>query len=191
MALPRPLRFIRPLFLPRDKNNAEFWLSHFLIIASTVIGVYLAAIAGYKVGMDLQTVRFDRESYHLQLALLAEVTDNIEQVENWSEQYLTSSKAKFMGRPDQYRLETYVWDSMAVSDVAFNLPPDALTGIRRLYRQLSGELTRLTDDTLATEPDYVTIQGDLAAARQTVLPALTESIGQLRDRLERARLPLG
>jgi len=184
MMLPRPIRFIRPLFLPRDKNNAEFWLSHALIIGSTVLGVYLAAAAGYRVGMELQAVRTDRESYYLQLALLAEVNDNLQQVEDWSEQYRTASKAKFVGRSEQYRLETYVWNAMADSDVAFRLPPEALTGIRRLYRQLSSELTRLTDDTLATEPDIHQLEGNLADARQIILPALTGNINALRQRLE-------
>ena len=113
MAIPRPLRFIRPLFLPRDKNNAEFWLSHALVIGSTVLGVYLAAAAGYRVGMELQAVRSDRESYYLQLALLAEVNDNLRQVEHWSEQYLNVSRGQFVGRSEQYRLETYVWDAPA------------------------------------------------------------------------------
>ncbi len=190
MALPRPLRFIRPIFLPRDKNNAEFWLSHALIIASTVIGVYLAAGAGYRVGMELQTVRSDRESYYLQLALLAEVNDNLRHVADWSDQYITNSKAKFVGRSEQYRLETYVWDAMADSDVAFRLPPEALTGIRRLYRQLSSELAQLTDDTLTTEPDYIQIQGNLDEGRETILPVLAGSIDSLRQRLDRAQIPL-
>ena len=184
MALPRPLRFIRPLFLPREKNNAEFWLSHALIVGSTILGVYLAAAAGYKVGMDLQSVRSDRESYYLQLALLAEVTDNLRHVEDWSEEYTTGSKAKFVGRGEQYRLETYVWEATARSEVAFQIPPDALTGIRRLYRQLSSELVNLSDDTLTTSPDQFQIQGNLEDARRTVLPALTESIEELRTRLE-------
>ena len=190
MTIPRPLRFIRPLFLPRDKNNAEFWLSHALIIGSTVLGVYLAAGAGYRVGMELQTVRADRASYYLHLALLDEVTDNLQQVEDWAEQYVTASKAKFVGRGGQYRLETYVWDAMAHSDVPFRLPPEALTGIRRLYRQLSSELYRLTDDSLATEPDYLQIQRNLVEARETVLPALTAGIERLRLRLDLAEMPV-
>lgn len=190
MALPRPLRFIRPLFLPREKNNAEFWLSHALIVGSTILGVYLAAAAGYKVGMDLQSVRSDRESYYLQLALLAEVTDNLRHVEEWSEEYTTGSKAKFVGRGEQYRLETYVWEATARSEVAFQIPPDALTGIRRLYRQLSSELVNLSDDTLTTSPDQFQIQGNLEDARRTVLPALTESIETLRTRLEQSGIAL-
>lgn len=191
MALPRPLRFIRPLFLPRDKNNAEFWLSHALIVSSTILGVYLAAAAGYKVGMELQSVRSDRESYYLQLALLAEVNDNLRQVEDWAEEYLTGSKAKFVGRGEQYRLETYVWDATARSEVAFQVPPEALTGIRRLYRQLSSELTNLSDDSLTTAPDHFQIQSNLEEARMTVLPALTESIKALRGRLERSGIAPG
>ncbi len=186
MALPRPLRFIRPLFLPRDKNNAEFWLSHALVVGSTILGVYLAAAAGYKVGMELHSVRSDRESYYLQLALLAEVTDNMRHVGDWSEEYLTGSKAKFVGRGEQYRLETYVWDATSRSEVAFQVPPEALTGIRRMYRQLSSELSNLSDDTLTTAPDHHQIQRNLAEARQTVLPALTESIDALRTRLEQS-----
>ena len=186
MALPRPLRFIRPLLLPREKNNAEFWLSHALIVGSTILGVYLAAAAGYKVGMELQSVRSDRESYYLQLALLAEVIDNLRHVEEWSEEYRTGSKAKFVGRGEQYRLETYVWDATARSEVAFQIPPDAMTGIRRLYRQLSSELTNLSDDTLTTAPDHHQIQANLADARRTILPALTESIEALRGRLQQS-----
>ena len=190
MALPRPLRFIRPLFLPREKNNAEFWLSHILIVGSTILGVYLAAAAGYRVGMDLQTVRSDRESYYLQLALLAEVTDNLRHVEDWAEEYVTGSKGKFVGRGEQYRLETYVWDATARSEVAFQVPPEALTGIRRLYRQLSSELANLSDDTLTTAPDHLQIQRNIDDARRTVLPALTESIDALRIRLEQTGIAI-
>jgi hypothetical protein len=33
-------------FRVREKDNAEFWVSHLIVLASTVLGVYLAASAG-------------------------------------------------------------------------------------------------------------------------------------------------
>jgi hypothetical protein len=192
MAINRPLRFIRPLFLPRDKNNMEFWLSHALIVGSTVLGVYLAALAGYKVAVEFEAVKSQRAGYYLQSALMAELSDNLDHVEQWVEIYVDIGRGRntFTGRPEQYSLETFVWSAMATSNATFEVPPEVLTGVRRFYRRTAGNLARMTDNAQTTLPNIKQMRRDLEQARQDVMPALGRSVERLRRRLEQVQVTL-
>ena len=53
MAVPR----ILSIFKVRDEGNLEFWVSNVVIILSTVLGVYLAAQAGYRTALDFELAR--------------------------------------------------------------------------------------------------------------------------------------
>ena len=52
----RIAQFFR-IFKVRETGNAEFWISHLMIMASTVLGVYLAAQAGYKAALEFEVAR--------------------------------------------------------------------------------------------------------------------------------------
>lgn len=193
MRLRRPLLVLRPLFLPRDRNNAEFWISHMLIVGSTILGVYLAASQGYGVAVAFETVRADRQSYYLQTALRSELRENLNHIEKWRTQFETVSRAMFRGRRIEIRLESHVWTSMATSDAAYEVPPVVLNGIRRFYRQGSANLAKMTETEIKGKriPNLEQMREDAAYVRAKVIPALDRNIAVLSRRLASANVSLG
>ena len=188
----RPLKFLRPMFLPRDRNNAEFWISHLLIIGSTVLGVYLAASEGYNAAVTFESVKSNRQSYYLQSALLSELRDNTNHMEQWRTRYETVSKNVYRGRAKEIRLETYVWGSMAEAPTAYEVPATVLNGIRRFYRRSAANLAIFTETDLKKfrVPDLKQMRADVATMRTEVIPVLERNIAELRRRLADADVTL-
>jgi hypothetical protein len=79
-------RFFR-IFKVRETGNAEFWVSNLVIMASTVLGVYLAAQAGYKTALEFEVARGERDGYYMRRALLDELRDNLDSVKTWGVQF--------------------------------------------------------------------------------------------------------
>ena len=52
------------MFRVREQGNAEFWVSNLVIVLSTLLGVYLAAQAGYRTAIDFELARAEREIFH-------------------------------------------------------------------------------------------------------------------------------
>jgi hypothetical protein len=77
------------VFKVRESGNAEFWISNLIIMASTVLGVYLAAQAGYRTALEFEVARGDRDGYYMRRALLDELKDNVAAVKAWSEEFQT------------------------------------------------------------------------------------------------------
>lgn len=80
------MRFFR-IFKVRETGNAEFWISNLVIMVSTVLGVYLAAQAGYKVALEFEVARGERDGYYMRRALLDELKDNLDTVKAWGEEF--------------------------------------------------------------------------------------------------------
>ncbi len=51
------------IFRVRESGNAEFWIANFVVMASTVIGVYLAAQAGFKTALQFEVARSERDGF--------------------------------------------------------------------------------------------------------------------------------
>ena len=82
----RVSQFFR-IFKVRETGNAEFWISNLVIMASTVLGVYLAALAGYKTALEFEVARGERDGYYMRRALLDELKDNLDAVKTWGVQF--------------------------------------------------------------------------------------------------------
>src|SRR6516162_2510309 len=97
-----PLR----IFKVRESGNAEFWLSNLFIMASTIIGVYLAAQAGFTTALQFEVARSERDGYYLRRALLDEVKDNLDSVDDWSQSFEKVLRNRIS---DSYFLPSDTW----------------------------------------------------------------------------------
>lgn len=75
------------IFKVRESGNVEFWVSNLVIMASTVLGVYLAAQAGYQTALQFEVSRNERDGYFMRRALLDELKDNLDAVKTWGEDF--------------------------------------------------------------------------------------------------------
>jgi hypothetical protein len=56
------------IFKVRESGNAEFWIANLIVMASTVLGVYLAAQAGFTTALQFEVARSESEGYYLRRA---------------------------------------------------------------------------------------------------------------------------
>lgn len=82
------------IFKVRESGNLEYWVSQAVVLVSTVMGVYLAAQAGYSTAIQFEVTRGEREAYYLRRALLDEVKSNLRTVETWSNAYEIALREK-------------------------------------------------------------------------------------------------
>lgn len=82
------------IFKVRDEGNLEYWVSQFVVLLSTVLGVYLAAQAGYSTAIQFEVTRGERDGYYLRRALLSEIKSNLKAVEEWSDAYEKALREK-------------------------------------------------------------------------------------------------
>lgn len=172
------------ILLPKNSPNAEFWMSHLLLIISTVFGVYLAALQGFEVGIKLNNASDKKASYQVQAKLLDEVQYNLERLDTWLADIKDGNLPKYRERPDAFNLSTVIWESLRQQPAAMDLPRDALTRLRRFYTrgpELWGNLTS-TDVHRNTRDDLTTL---VAETRDTVVPRLKGNLAELEEELER------
>lgn len=173
-----------------SKNKTtEFWVSHLIILAGTIIGVYLAASAGLKVAIQFELIKSDRDSYYMRSALLDELKDNTDTIHKWGTEYRGGKAMKFIGKPKDFKLDTYVWTTMQDNTGTFEIPSEILTSVRRYYRDVNIGLSKMTSrEPAAKDVDLMLEQ--TKKMKVTTLILLKKDIEGLKQRLEALDVPL-
>jgi len=186
---PNPVKFLSV----RDRPNTEYWITQAIILFSTILGVYLAGQAGFRIAVDFDRYQGAVEVAHLERSLQAEVEDNIATVERWVAEYKKRPMTwhdKRLAPRESHQLDRTIWSAMQYSQRTFELPADILTGIRRFYARVERQQTILFRQ---SQPNGFARQAmkELATsaeqARAEILPLLTGDIKK-RDAETRALL---
>jgi hypothetical protein len=207
-------RHITRIFKVRESGNAEFWLSNLFIMASTVLGVYLAAQAGFSTALQFEVARSERDGYYMRCALLDEVKDNIDSVGEWSgsfekvlrnrisDQYFLPSDTWTMYWsdkngwsnagvvPDELKMKTFVWETMKQQAVTFQLAPQLLSAVRRYYDSMDGNMKDILSREWKAGPAAKAILEDTKRMREETIPALEKDIAKLRASLIARSVPI-
>ncbi len=202
------------IFKVRESGNTEFWIANLIVMASTVLGVYLAAQAGFTTALQFEVARSERDGYYMRRALLDEVKDNLDSVDDWSQTFEKAlrnriSESYFLPAdpwvvywndkngwssagiaPDELKMKTFVWETMKQQAITFQLAPPLLSGVRRYYDSMDGNMK----DVLSHEPKAgqaaKAILDDTKRVRDELVPAFEKDIAQLRASLEAQGVPL-
>ncbi len=205
---------VRRIFKVRESGNAEFWLSNLFIMASTIIGVYLAAQAGFKTALEFEVARSERDGYYMRRALLDEVKDNLASVDEWSgafekalrnrisDQYFLPSDswtAYWSDKngwsnagiiPDELKMQTFVWETMKQQAITFQLAPELLSGVRRFYDSMDGNMKEVRGREWKAGPAAKAILEDTKRMREETVPAFEKDIAGLRESLLAREVPI-
>jgi hypothetical protein len=173
--------FLNKLFSISNKSK-EFWFSHVIVLLGTVFGVYIAASAGLKTAIEFELIKSDRDSYFMRSALLEELKDNINTIETWGKEYRGGNARKFIGKPKDFHLDTYVWITMQDNPGTFEIPAEILTTIRRYYRKTEVGLAKMTSHQPAANDVDKMIKDSQTMRKKTVV-LLIEDIKALKNKL--------
>ena len=171
----------------KDRPNREFWFGHFLVLASTVLAVYLAASSGLKTSIEFELIKGDRDGYYMRTALLAEVNDNVESMERWGAEYRSGKARNFIGKSDDFKLDDYIWLAMRDNPATFQVPSDILTGIRRYYTNANNTLRKMTSKKAAADEVDLFLENS-EEFKRTSIPKLEVDAQTLKDRLNNTDL---
>ncbi|KXJ52358.1 MAG: hypothetical protein AXW12_15920 [Thalassospira sp. Nap_22] len=180
-----PFRFLSVSGQP----NTEFWLTQCIILASTVLGVYLASFAGFEIAVDFDRYQSTSDVYNLERSLEAEFVDNIEKVETWITDYpegpMTWHAANLAPR-ERHKLDDMVWETMRYSQRTFEVDPAIITGVRRFYSDIEAQMTIMFMQQNANgmaKHALENMQEIVTTARADVLPLLQSEIERLDGEL--------
>jgi hypothetical protein len=171
------------LFRVREKDNLEFWVSHLIILASTVLGVYLAASAGYDAAVSFENLHSDKQGFYMRRALSDELSDNLSEAEKWTGYFLEGDAWRFEGKPEDYPLQTYVWEAMKVNEATLELNPKILTEVRRFYRMTQLRVRDMVSGSSASRPAAEDLRKDVKRMRADILPLLAKDTKEYGARL--------
>lgn len=163
----------------------EFWIGHLLVMASTVLGVYLAAHSGLKSAIEFDAITSDRDNYYLRANLRDEVLYNI----GITKQIIkTIDKVGSFDRKNYPNFQTYVMDTMREQSNTLKTPNKILSGtlqyydqVNRLYEQRSKHL--LSYPVLADR-----LRHEVDKYSSKVLPILEQDLENLKRRIEKSGL---
>jgi hypothetical protein len=168
----------------RETGNTEFWVSNLVIVFSTVLGVYLAAQAGYRTALDFEMARGERDGYFMRRALLEEVKDNLVQADQYADFIVNRDGWRFKGTPEAYKLQDYVWETMKAQTTTFQLPPAILTAIRRYYDNADNHAKNLAQGQGTAMDAAKEWTADTKKIREQTLPLMEKDLAVLKSKLE-------
>ena len=166
-----------------EHRSFEMWINNIFVILGTVLGVYLAAQSGFEKAIEFELARSDRESYYLRKALLDEFVDNLDMIERWGTEFTGGGAGKFIGHPEKFKLDAFVWETMKRSSSTFEIPTRILSRIRKYYLNTNQNLTKMT----AIVPDRKAVDAMIAEtrkARKDILPLMEKDLQLLMERLK-------
>ncbi len=196
------------VFKVRETGNKEFWISHAVVFLSTVLGVYLAAQAGYRTAIDFEVTRSERDGYFMRVALLDEVKDNLALAEKFAAVFIAQKGESWGQNLEDFKLKDYVWRTMQQQSTTFQLPGEILSAVRRFNETVEDkvkEIGHISKVTLQGGTQITIFQGEYAEKlvppaqsirnevkkmREVTVPALERNIADLRSVLIDKRVPL-
>ena len=123
-----------------DLLNPSYWVGHIFIIIATILGVYLAAVAGFEKAIQFELVRSDRDTYYLVTALQTEAQDNIVVLEDFMKRYESNYSEPILHKPFTSK---FIWEGMKYSSSTYEIPYTLLNETKNYYRNIDRLFKRL------------------------------------------------
>lgn len=115
-----------------DLKDPSYWVGHLIVILATVLGVYLAATAGYKQALKLHLLESDKGTYFLAESIYQELRYNNENMVG----YLDSVKDKslvFNEHIEGIKLNDFIFQAAKESESTFEIEPKLLNEVSNYY----------------------------------------------------------
>jgi hypothetical protein len=160
--------------------NKEFWIGHFLIMVSTVLGVYLAAHSGLQSAIEFDAIISDRDNYYLRANLRDEVNYNIAITERIIK---TINKIGTFDRRNYPRYQHYILETMKEQSNTLKTPNVILIGTLHYYDSVNGLLDERKRHLISYPELAEKLQKETGDYKRNVLSVLNQNLKELKTRL--------
>lgn len=163
-------------------RNPEFIVSQILMIAATIIGVYLAANEGFRKAVEFQLLDADRTAYRHMAALRDEMAFNAETLATFAAEYRESGA----NIHDQFLppVRTFVWDSSSEHPSIFEMPPEVLGNATTIYDEVRGQLALGGRGPDRRRELLTAFEAEAERIGTVMLPAIDQRLQSLEKRME-------
>jgi len=174
----RSLRHVGKVF---GGLNKEFWIGHFLVMASTVLGVYLAAHSGLESAIEFDAITSDRDNYYLRANLRDEVKYNIEITERIIK---TIDKVGTFDRRNYPKFQSYILDTMKEQSNTLKTPNVILIGTLHYYDSIESLFDERSRHLISYPELAEKLRKQVDDYRKNVLSVMDDDLKNLKTRLE-------
>jgi hypothetical protein len=167
--------------------NKEFWIGHFLVMASTVIGVYLAAHSGLESAIEFDSITSDRDNYYLRANLRDEVIYNIEITERIIK---TINKLGTFDRRNYPKFQNYVLDTMKEQSNTLKTPNVILSGTLQFYDGIESLFDERSRHLISYPELAEKLRKEIDEYNKKVLSVMDDDLNTLKTRLNKQGIKL-
>ncbi|WP_157836962.1 hypothetical protein [Geminisphaera colitermitum] len=165
-----------------EAAKLSFWISQFFILIATVLGVYLAANQGFKQALAYGDIQSARNNYYLRKSLQNEMSDNLVLVRGYMQKI---EKGNLADRKAQFRLDTFVWESLKFSNATLETPSDLLAESRQFYRQVADIQERVANNDYSAGHAVKLLTALVERMEKEVLPKFEANVNEIKAGLKK------
>jgi len=160
--------------------NKEFWIGHFLIMVSTVLGVYLAAHSGLKTAVQFDAITSDRDNYYLRANLRDEIIYNIGIAEKIAKQI---EKWGTFDRKSYPKFQSYVMDTMKEQSNTLKTPNVILSGTLQYYDRVDRLIEQRSRHSISYPELAKKLRKEIDNYNKNILSVIDKDLEELKVRL--------
>lgn len=174
-----------------ELKNSGFWIGHLFLMASTILGVYLAAQSGLTQALLFDKYAHKEDNYYLRTSLYDELSDNMDQAEAFAEGFLMKNKPLMILKNYRPEMDKYIWKTMQYNPTTLETPSVILTDVRRFYSKTNTLLNRTEKRRIGAIDAGKQILEMVKRLKTVTLPALKGSAEKLKDELSEEGIKIG
>lgn len=174
-----------------ELRSASFWIGHMVVIFATMLGVYLAASAGFKQALKLDLLQADRGTYYVSESLFRELDFNNKNMQA----YVDGVKGKslvFNEHIEGIKLNDFIFNAAQESESTFEIAPDLLSEVSQYYFTVGGALNKYYNSNMESPMALMKVvkAETQKLTDQNTLDRLSEYNSNLADNLEQRGVPI-
>jgi len=127
-----------------ELRSASFWVGHLLVIFATVLGVYLAATAGFKQALKLDLLQADRGTYYVAESLYQELAFNNNNMQSFLKR-IEGKDLVFKEHIEGIKLNDFLFNAAEESESTFEIEPILLSEVSQYYFNIKNAIDTYYD----------------------------------------------
>ncbi|OZG70998.1 hypothetical protein BTA51_23110 [Hahella sp. CCB-MM4] len=177
-------RRLRLPFSGGEINALSFWVSQFIMVLATILGVYLASSEGLKAAVKFNEITRIERNYYLRTSYANELEANADIVLSYAAQIKDSPPGYKFYDLNPLVLDQFVWTAMKESEATLETPSHFLQGGQSFYRYVKDTYKKLADKTFGHSHGAKLLIEAAIDIKEHLVPKIRQNTAVLQQQLK-------